>query len=384
MLEPLGQSQVLAYLQKLSQSHHFYLISFEKKEDWGRLRERSEIERRIKAAGIHWYPLRYHKNPSFFATILDIINGLAVGLFLVFMHKIGIVHARSYVASVIAILIKQLTGTRFVFDMRGFWADERVDGNIWIESGRMYRIAKWCEAYFLRKADHVVSLTHAAVRIMQSYEYLQDRMPPFTVIPTCADLQKFKTSPRSRKEGELFVLGYLGTVGTWYLFDEVAKTAAALIKLIPNAKFLIVNRDEHDYIQQRLTKAGVPDSSVEIVSASPDRVPALISRMHAGIFFIKPVFSKQASAPTKLAEFLGCGIPCLANSGVGDMAEVLRENRVGVAVDRFDTESLITGLHQLLALTVDHETRQRCIDTAYRYFSLEDGVKKYRKIYESL
>ena len=89
----------------------------------------------------------------------------------------------------------------------------------------------------------------------------------------------------------------------------------------PDAHLLIVNRGQHSFIRERLAVASVPEMNVELTTASHDEVPEYMARMDAGIFFIKPVFSKQASAPTKLAEFLGCGIPCLGNAGVGDMAE---------------------------------------------------------------
>ena len=40
-------------------------------------------------------------------------------------------------------------------------------------------------------ADHVVSLTHAAVAEVRKFDYLDGRMPPISVIPTCADLARF-------------------------------------------------------------------------------------------------------------------------------------------------------------------------------------------------
>lgn len=181
-----------------------------------------------------------------------------------------------------------------------------------------------------------------------------------------------------------FVLGYVGSAGTWYLFDEVAACFAQLLRIQPNARFLIVNRGEHAYIRDRLAAAGVLSGAVELTSATHVEVPRLMGRMDAGIFFIKPVFSKQASAPTKLAEFLGCGIPCLANAGVGDMAEVLETNKVGVALKAFDAASLAAGLEQLLALVSDPGTRVRCITTAQEHFSLGEGVRRYEAVYEQV
>lgn len=384
MMEPLGQSQVLAYLRKLAKDRKIHLISFEKAEDWSRESDCTALGEDIKAAGIVWHPVRYHKKPTAFATAWDIAHGTVLGLWLVLRHRLGIVHARSYVPSVMALFIKRLTGASYLFDMRGFWADERIDGGLWPRGGRMYRVAKWFERRFLRSADHVVSLTHTAVQIMEGFDYLQDRMPSFTVIPTCADLQKFRLLQRSEIEGKPFVLGYVGTVGTWYLFDEVAASVATLLRLRPDALFLVVNRGEHEYIRQRLASAGVPESAIEITSAAHADVPALIARMDAGIFFIKPAYSKQASAPTKLAEFLGCGVPCLGNAGVGDMTSVLEGEGVGVALTSFDPVVVSEGLDRLLKLAGDASTPARCVHAAQKHFSLEEGVKRYAEIYRTL
>lgn len=383
LMEPLGQSQVLSYLEKIVPNRPIYLISYEKPSDRLKVCEWNILSQRIAASGIRWYPLTYHKWPSAIATTLDIAIGIIVGLWLVHFYHLRIVHARSYVASVMAFAIKRLTGISYLFDMRGFWADERIDGGIWPRSGRMYRVAKWFERHFLLSADHVVSLTHAAVQEMQRFPYLTDRMPPVTVIPTCADLARFKPAFKAAKHNG-FVLGYVGSAGTWYLFDEVVACFAELLSHRPDARFLIINRGEHEFIRDRLMAAGVSLEAVELRSATHAEVPAQIGRMDAGVFFIKPVFSKQASAPTKLAEFLGCGIPCLANSGIGDMAEILEGEQVGVAVNDFSSEALRAGLARLFELMNEPGIRARCVAAANKYFSLEEGVRRYAQVYQSL
>ena len=381
MLEPLGQSQVLAYLKRLATDRPIHLISFEKADDWAKLTERECLAEYIAATGIVWHPLRYHKRPSALATAWDIVWGIVLGLWLVSRHRLCIVHARSYVPSIMALALKHIKGVKYLFDMRGFWADEKLDGG-WPSDGAMYRLAKFFERRFLLSADHVVSLTHAAVAEMQRFPYLQGYMPPVTVIPTCADLTRFKPMSQER-EGTGLVIGYVGSVGR-YMFDEVAVCFAVLLRMRPDTLFLIVNRGEHAYIRERLAVAGVSDAAVELISATPDEMPHQIVRMDASIYFTKPVFSKQAMAPTKLAELLGCGVPCLGNAGVGDMAEVLEGEGVGVALRSFDQDSMVAGLERLLALTADPFTAERCVAAAKKHFSLDEGVKRYQSIYERI
>jgi len=179
------------------------------------------------------------------------------------------------------------------------------------------------------------------------------------------------------------VIGYVGSAGS-YMFDEVATCFVLLIRMRPDTRFLIVNRGEHAYIRERLAAAGVPDVAVELISVTPADMPHQIVRMDASIYFTKPAFSKQAMAPTKLAELLGCGVPCLGNAGVGDMAEVLEGERVGVALSAFDQSSLVAGLAQLLALAADPSTAARCVAAAQKHFSLDEGVRRYAAVYRDL
>ena len=386
MLEPLGQSQVLAYLKKLASGRNIHLISFEKKTDLSNKSELNNMKKEIAGAGLNWYPLKYHRRPTAVATGWDITRGIFFGLWLVIRFRISVVHARSYVPSVIALVIKKFTGVKYIFDMRGFWADEKVDGGSWSRNGYLYRLAKGFERHFILTADHLVSLTHAGLREISLFNYVGNRIPPTSVIPTCADLGRFTPSLESVRfvKGDSFVLGYVGSVGTYYMFDKVIECFLILLTIQPNSKFLIINKGQHDYIRVRLKIAGVSDDCIELAEARHSEIPGHMRRMNAGIFFIKPVFSKQASAPTKLAEFLGCGIPCLGNAGVGDMAEVLESGGIGCVVRSFDNESLTAEINKLVLLALTPTTSERCALAAKKYFSLDDGVAGYKKIYEKL
>ena len=66
------------------------------------------------------------------------------------------------------------------------------------------------------------------------------------------------------------------------------------------------------------------------------------------------------------------------------MAQILREDHVGIAVDSLGSDEIRAGVQKLLVLLDDPEVRERCVDVAQRYFSLDEGVRRYRRIYESL
>jgi glycosyltransferase involved in cell wall biosynthesis len=387
ILEPLGQSQVLRYLERLARDHKIVLISFEKPQEWQQIESREALHAAVRAGGITWIPLRYHKWPSALATMFDIAQGLIVGSWVVMRHRIRTFHARSYVPSIIALLLKKIFRVKFIFDMRGFWADERVDGGLWPAGGRLYRVAKWFERQFLLNADCVVSLTETAVDEMRTFPYLAQRMPRFEQITTCADLELFrpgKRVPENHTPDRPFTLGYVGSVGVWYLFDETLRCFQILRQRLPDARLHIINRGGHDYIRERMDALNVDSASVQLEAAEHVGVAKAMQRMDAGIFFYKPAYSKKATAPTKLGEFLGCGVPCLGNSGVGDMASILESEDVGVVLNSFDEVGMRESIDRLLQLAQTPGIKARCRDVAVRRFSLEQGVEQYGTIYKDL
>lgn len=157
-----------------------------------------------------------------------------------------------------------------------------------------------------------------------------------------------------------------------------------MLKLRPDARLLIVNRNEHDSIRERLNAGGVSSSAVELKAVGYRDVPSEIAGMSACVFFYRPPYFRAACEPAKLGEFLGCGAPRLTNSSVGDAAEILESERVGAVINDFDACAVENGVRRLPGLAAESGIEKRCVSAAQRYFSLQQSVVAYRGIDESL
>ena len=113
-------------------------------------------------------------------------------------------------------------------------------------------------------------------------------------------------------------------------------------------------------------------------------MPSLVSRMDAAAALRKPTYSQVACAPTKLAEYLGCGVPCLVNRGIGDVEEIVETDRVGAVAEDFSEGALRGAVDRLLAVAREPDIEARCVASARSRFSLDDGVEAYRAIYHKL
>ena len=137
MCDPLGGSQVLPYLAGLTTlGHNVTLISFEKPERGAE--ELAAIGRQCIDAAIAWHPLRYHKRPPLFSSMYDVRRMRAQAERLHRSEHFDLVHCRSYLTALVGLRMKRRFGVPFIFDMRGFWPDERVDGGIWKLSSPVY------------------------------------------------------------------------------------------------------------------------------------------------------------------------------------------------------------------------------------------------------
>ncbi len=384
VIPPLGQSQVLNLLLELRRrgGPHISLLSFEKQADL-LAPALATTRAKLEAAGIDWTLLRYHRHPTGLATLFDVLHGFFRGLLLSRQHGTSIVHGRSYVSTSIALLLKWFAGLPYIFDMRGFWADEKVDVGTITNRSLSYKAAKLAERILLRNADVIASLSKAGIEEMRSWPSCCGLGQRFEVVTTYTNLELF-TGEQRPAASQPFTVGYVGGAQGWYLIDPFLEVFRCVLDQVPSARLLILNRYDHEYLVQKIREHGIPSCSFELKAVEHDNVAAEMARMHCAAFFIRPSYSKIASAPTKMGELLACGIPCLTNVGVGDVETILRDSGAGITVTGFSRDEIEEGTRRLLALALSPGAAELCRSAAEKYFSLENGAAVYRRIYGGL
>ncbi len=384
LTDPLGQSQILPYVKGLSRKHghRFWVLSHEKK---ARMPAHGSAVRSA-LEGIEWLPLSYHKHPPVLSTVWDVVCQWRAAADLHRRVGIDLFHCRSYLSALVGLAMKRRYQTGFLFDMRGFWADERVDGGLWNRKNPLYdlvyRFFKFKEREFLQEADAVISLTRAAGDEMLNWG-ISGLAEKTTVIPCCCDLEHFSPDsvvPSGLAEAlglweQNYVLAYLGSIGTWYLLDEMLLFFRHLQQQRPQARFLFITPERPNTIFSRARELGVAAEAIRVREATRAEVPLLLGLADAGIYFIKPCYSKISSCPTKLAEMLAMGLPVVTNSGVGDPLP----EEVGPQLAEFSASEFDRGVTALLRLK---PTKRR--ELALRHFSLDTGVECYAEVYHQL
>ena len=393
MTDPLGQSQVLPYIFGLSKNGYvFHLISFEKPEKFALLKD--HIQHLCDENNVSWNPLIYTKKPPLLSTIYDVWRMKNLALKLHKEHAFVLTHCRSYLSALVGLGMKNKQGVHFLFDMRGFWADERVDGKIWSLSNPIFRTVynyfKRKEKQFFLESDHVISLTYNGKNEICSWPDFEGLADKIEVIPCCADLSKFDPNQiQEERRTELlkqltilpnqFILGYVGSIGTWYMLDEMLLAFSALLVQKSEAVFLIISGDNADFILEQADKIGVPRSSIRIQSATHKDVSAYISLFNASVFFIRPTYSKKASSPTKQGELMSMGIPIICNVGVGDTDMVIKKYEAGIVL-----EELTPVVFSEINWDQIPFNKTLAQQGAFEFYGLETGIKRYLNVYKKI
>src|SRR5437879_708202 len=139
VLEPLGESQVVSYLEGLAGAYDITLVSFEKPADTADAARATTMRTRLASYGITWVPLRYHKRPPVLSTAFDIVAGILRARRIARARSIRIIHARSNVAALIGLGARGASRAAFLFDIRGFWVHEKVEAGHWKRGGTLFR-----------------------------------------------------------------------------------------------------------------------------------------------------------------------------------------------------------------------------------------------------
>ncbi|MEO7445214.1 MAG: glycosyltransferase [Ferruginibacter sp.] len=395
MTDPLGQSQVIPYLKGLTAfGYHFTILSCDKKERY--VAHQHHVSKSLEGFPITWISLPYHKFPPVISSVYDYYMLRKKAVELHRKNPFHLVHTRPGVPALAGLWLKKYKGIRFLNDIRGFWADERVDGGMWNLDKplyrRIYNFFKNHEYECLEEADYNVCLTQAAKKEILEWSNIKKNPLKLEVIPCSVDLELF--NPESiteemrdsiRKELGIDpadeVISYLGSVGGWYLTKEMLQMCYKIYLQRPQAKFLFISPYNHEGIMQMATSCGIPATKIITYAASRHEVPLLLSLSKFSLFFIKPCYSKISSSPTKHAEIMAMDIPLITNKGVGDVSEIIEEFNSGILLKNFSDDEMTRAAKEMYSRSFEPGSIRT---GAMKFYALQHAVLKYRSIYSEI
>ncbi len=388
LTDALGQSQILPYLIDLSKKgFHIHVLSQEKKEKYNN--NCAAIKTIIAPYQITWSHVVFKRSRFPLQKTISLLQLYFKAKAIVIKNRIGLIHCRGMIPALLAYRIKQKLNIKYIYDIRGFFIDEKIDlGTLNPEQywhTKIIRYLRKKEIAIYQSADAIVTITKNCIpEIYKLCDYNFD-INRFTVIPTSVSYQVFNPQlyEKNKIKKELNIgtdkkiLIYIGSIGSTYMLEEMLD----FFKLIRNEHFLflIITNDPIRDQMSLLAARQLPKESVINFQVSRKDIPKLLAIADMGISFIRPKYAKIASCPTKMGEMAAMGIPVVCNGEIGDLDFVVEQYHLGATVSEF-TEIEYTKAFN----TIKQTNRMEIREESKAYFDLDLAIEKYHRIYSQL
>ena len=397
MSEPLGQSQVLPYLRGVAATGvEIRILSFEKAGTSPDVI--AAQQERMNADGLRWSPLVRNAGHGLGVKVLESSVALLRGLRVALAQRPDVVHARSYLPAAVADVIATTSpGSKLLFDCRGMLGDEYIDNGQWTRDRLEYRLLKRFERRVFKRADGLVVLTRA-LRGWLGDERMLGGRTKVEVIPCCVDMKRFAPSVTARDAarrelgiGGRVALVYSGSLGSWYLEEEMARYASHLRREVRatgrELAVVVLSPSDPAAFETKLAAQGFGEGDVIVRKVEPTRMASLLTAGDVGLSFIQSCFSKKGSSPTKVAEYLASGLVVALNGDIGDQADLAAEQDACIVLASYCDDAFAAAARRALVLA-DRPYLERAELTsrvARSHFGLaEVGIPAYVRLYEAL
>lgn len=216
---------------------------------------------------------------------------------------------------------------------------------------------------------------------------------PVEVIPCCVDFEsRFSNLELSQTVAKKkigldgrFVIVHLGALGGLYLSEEIANFLKFSRLHEPRSFAMLLTQSDPTEMVGLLRERGFAESDYLVRNVDPNDVPKYLSACDVAISFVKSTFSTLSRSPTKIPEYLACGVPIVANAGVGDVDRLIEVNRVGTLIRDFSDQSYLAAMNHIEALKGEKNLAERCRKTARENFDLRTtGWHRYLRLYRRL
>ncbi len=386
--DALGQSQILPYMVELSKKgFQIHILSQEKKIKYKA--QHHELEVLLNAHQIKWSHVIFKKSRFPLQKFISLFQLYFKAKSIVKKNKINLIHCRGMIPAIIAYHIKQSINIKYVYDIRGFFIDEKIDSRTlkperFLHSKLIDYLRKK-ESKVYRYSDSIVTITKNCIpEIYKSCNYNFD-INVFTAIPTCVaydifnpqNFEKEKIKKTLNIPNNKKVLIYIGSLGHIYMLNEMLD----FFKLIheQNYVFLLVTNDKFDKYENLLLEKNIPKNSIINLQAIRSDVPRLLAIADIGISFIRPQYAKIASCPTKMGEMAAIGIPVICNCEIGDLDFVVDQFYLGQVISEFTETEYLSAFEKIINMD-----KAKIREASKAYFDLDLAIEKYQGIYKTL
>jgi hypothetical protein len=385
LLEPLGYSQVARVVVGMaSLGFRYRIVSLERERDLANIERVQAMRTMLGNASVDWHPLPYAEGGGAARIARNV--GRAAAAVARFGRRARLIHARSYVAAVVARGIRARVGTPYLFDARGYWIDERIEGGRQFRSIGARRVARALERMLYRDAAGMVGLTELHADDVRRGRFGRWNGRAAVAIPTCADYDEFRLredDPATSDRASELVVGLIGSTNPSYRTRESMRLAAKILAHRPDAVLRIATRQRDEMLRAAALERIAP-TRMTIAEVAHADMPRWLPNVDVCLHLLVETPAKRGSVPTKLAELFASGVRPIH---IGCNAEVtgwVEAAGTGMVMADCADVTLERAAENIAAVTRDEASLRRGRARTEEHFGLRGGIARYAALLETL
>lgn len=315
------------------------------------------LKRKFKDVNIYVVPsIPYIKLKSFLKKGFNIITHSLIKFKLIKEliknSNIDIIQTRDNVFDgLIALRIRKKYNIPFVFQINFVQVETNLEYNKKSFLLTLYKkFAQVMLNYILKKADLIFPISTYMQNYLKKKKIEEEKI---LVLPMGVNPKTFSPNQKTEKirskyelqDKKIFI--YLGDLSKRRHLDIIVKAFALVKKEVKNAKLLMVGYGNGKEELEKLSMNLNLEKNIIFTGKIPYKnIPKYICLADIGLSPVHPSDIYKMSSPTKMLEYMACGIPVIGNREIMDMKNVISKSDGGILVD-FNAKSFSSGMIRL-------------------------------------
>ena len=288
-----------------------------------------------------WQPA--YKNPSFVSRVSYYITfPLHAIWFAIFKWKeydVIITSSPPIFTGLTGFLIKKFTKKKWFFDIRDLWINASLELGFLKKNSFFEKISRIYEGICYRNCDKITVTTEEIKKsIIIDYNISIDKI---ILLPNGVDTDIFK--PSTVKKNRII---YAGNIGFAQDLEKVILAVKKVNEKFPLEFYLIGDGDIKNDLVELVKKEGLEDIVRFTGSLEREKIPGLIAESLIGVAPLKNLKCLDYAIPTKVYEYMSCGIPFIA-TGKGEIEYLSKISNGGIITEN-SIESIYKSIIDLL------------------------------------
>lgn len=381
LLDPLGNSQILPYLEGLADSgFKLIILSFEKTDRTNKLID--ELDKKLKSKDITWIYLPFKK--QFLGYIRRILKSCYLLKKTLKNKHIVLFHTRGILTAIVYFICR--LKCPLIYDIRAF-AGEYIDCGR-VNSNSIFANALiYFEKILINLSAGIVVLDKSGSEFLkQNFKRIKAEIK---IIPTCTDIKKFPILDKNfnGENIECYRFVFLGGARFPYRPDLALILIKKLLENNINCKIDFINERDQDYIRKLCNDLNFPFQNYEIFSLPQKEVASHLVNYHSGLIFNSSGKWRKMSSPTKLGEYLASGLHIISLSGIEVINRLSKKepNSFDILEEiNFEKSLSKKRLKEIKNKITDPFVSINARKLAKEYFDISIANKQYKELYDRL